>query len=167
MSFMSRDLSSGNGRCMASSSTNGSSFPSMRTTKFPSPGSVALISTRALSPTTSAILVARVLNSAPHCLQASMETSFLIIPLPSSVSGTFVLSGLTTALNGNLVVTEGLFLVGAFALLTVTFLTGVSLSLSVVCSGLGVAKRLEPRVSRPITESFKFFTTLIVVNTNT
>mmetsp|Transcript_3905 Transcript_3905/g.7769 ORF Transcript_3905/g.7769 Transcript_3905/m.7769 type:complete len:215 (-) Transcript_3905:32-676(-) len=73
-SSMSSVLSGGKGRFMASSSTI--VFPSTLTTKFPFPGFSLLISTTAASPTSLAILLARVLK-APHCLQASTLTVFL------------------------------------------------------------------------------------------
>ena len=71
-SSISRALRGGKGRFMARSSTTG--LPCTRTTKLPRPGFSAFTATGTRPPTACTILLARVLK-APHCLQASMETT--------------------------------------------------------------------------------------------
>eukprot|EP00567_Pseudictyota_dubia_P005512 CAMPEP_0197440464 /NCGR_PEP_ID=MMETSP1175-20131217/6973_1 /TAXON_ID=1003142 /ORGANISM="Triceratium dubium, Strain CCMP147" /LENGTH=207 /DNA_ID=CAMNT_0042970571 /DNA_START=161 /DNA_END=781 /DNA_ORIENTATION=+ len=74
-SSISRPFREGKGRFIPTSSTMGSSRPDTRTTKFPLPGFSLLISTTASEATAFCIFAARVLN-APHCLHASIVTTF-------------------------------------------------------------------------------------------
>jgi len=81
-------LSEGKGLFIANNSTMGCSLPITRTIKFPLPGFSLLISTLALLPIAFAILLALVLN-APHCLQCSIDTTFLSLLENSFVEAGF------------------------------------------------------------------------------
>uniref|UniRef100_A0A7S4NF81 Uncharacterized protein n=1 Tax=Odontella aurita TaxID=265563 RepID=A0A7S4NF81_9STRA len=87
MSSISSAFSGGKGRFIPRSSTMGSSQPDTRTTKLPLPGFSLLISTTASEPTAFCIFVALDLN-APHCLHASIVTTFLPVATAGASAAT-------------------------------------------------------------------------------